>query len=156
MSPALKAPRTPLACAICEHGDTYLRDAPANTAGRVLGTAGAGWPGPRDKNRGAMARRSKTTNAEALIDLVALLPWWAGVALAFLSYVILHSIASQPVATTVVPGQVGAMVSQTLFRSLAAFGQVVAPIVCLAGAGVSAWRRRERQRLVVDVAQSKA
>jgi restriction system protein len=93
-----------------------------------------------------MARRSKTTNAEALIDLVALLPWWAGVARAFLSYVILHSIASQPVATTVAPGQVGAMVSQTLVRSLAAFGQVVAPIVCLAGAGVSAWRRRERQR----------
>lgn len=103
-----------------------------------------------------MARRSKTTNAEALIDLVALLPWWAGVALAFLSYVILHSIASQPVATTIAPGQVGAMVSQNLFRSLAAFGQVVVPIVCLAGAGASAWRRRERQRLVVDVAQSKA
>jgi restriction system protein len=102
-----------------------------------------------------VARRSKTSNAEALIDLVALLPWWAGVALAFLSYVILHSI-SQPVATTIAPGQVGAMVSHNLFKSLAAFGQVVLPIVCLAGAGVSAWRRRERQNLVVDVAQSKA
>lgn len=33
---------------------------------------------------------------------------------------------------------------------------MVAPILCLAGAGASAWRRRERQRLVVDVAQSKA
>jgi restriction system protein len=95
-----------------------------------------------------MARRSKTTNAEALIDVVALLPWWAGVALAFLSYVFVHSIAAHPVAATAAPGQAGAMVTQTLFKLLAGFGQVVVPLVCLAGAGVSAWRRHERRTLV--------
>ena len=86
-----------------------------------------------------MARRSKTTNGEALIDVVALLPWWAGVVLAGLSYLLLHAIAAQPVAAGATPGQVGAMVTQTLFKTLASFGQFVAPLVCLAGAGVSAW-----------------
>ncbi len=38
-----------------------------------------------------MARRNKTT----LVDLVALMPWWAGVVLAILSYALLHYVASQ-------------------------------------------------------------
>lgn len=32
-----------------------------------------------------MARRKKSSPAEDLIQLVAMLPWWAGVALALLS-----------------------------------------------------------------------
>ena len=44
-----------------------------------------------------MARRKKTSPAEDLIDLVALMPWWAGVLLAILGYFWLHSVASQPI-----------------------------------------------------------
>ena len=33
--------------------------------------------------------------------LVAMLPWWAGLVLALVSYVVLHRIAGQPVATAV-------------------------------------------------------
>lgn len=102
-----------------------------------------------------MARR-KTSPAEDLMDLVAMLPWWAGVLLAGLAYLALHHVASQPTAATVQPGQVGAMVTQTLWRTLASIGRYVLPILCLAGAAISAWRRRERKQLIGNVARSEA
>ena len=103
-----------------------------------------------------MARRKKTSPAEAFIDLVAMLPWWAGVALAVVSYLLLHGVASQSIVAASQPGQMGAMLTQTLWKTLATFGQYLLPVICLGGAGMSAWRRRERQKLVIDVAQSKA
>ncbi len=102
-----------------------------------------------------MARR-KTSPAEDVMDLVAMLPWWVGVLLAGLAYLALHHVASQPTAATVQPGQVGAMVTQTLWRTLASIGQYVLPILCLAGAAMSAWRRRERKQLIGNVARSEA
>jgi restriction system protein len=103
-----------------------------------------------------MARRKKTSPAEDLMDLVAMLPWWAGVALALVSYFVLHSVASQHVAAAAQPGQVGVMVTQTLWKTMASVGEYVLPLICLGGAGMSAWRRKERKNLVTDVAQSKA
>jgi restriction system protein len=103
-----------------------------------------------------MARRKKTSPAENLMDLVAMLPWWAGVMLALLSYPLLHGVASQPIVAATQPGQMSAMVTQGLWKGLASAGQYILPVLCLAGAGVSAWRRQERQRLVSNVTQSKA
>lgn len=103
-----------------------------------------------------MPRRRRTSPAEDVMDLVALLPWWAGVILAGLSYLLLHRIASQQIATGIQSGQMGAMVTQTLWKSLASVGQYLLPLLCLAGASISAWRRRVRRNLVTDVAQSKA
>jgi restriction system protein len=48
------------------------------------------------------------------------------------------------------------MVTQTVWKTLASFGQYILPVICLAGAGVSAWRRREQRALVANVVQSKA
>lgn len=42
-----------------------------------------------------MARRRRTSPAEDLMDVVAMLPWWAGVALAVVSYLVLHRMAGQ-------------------------------------------------------------
>jgi len=103
-----------------------------------------------------MARRKKTSPVENLMDLVSMLPWWAGVVLALVSYLLLHGVASQPVVAATQPGQMGAMFTQTLWKTFASVGQYVLPIICLAGAGMSAWRRKQRKSLVVDVAQSKA
>jgi restriction system protein len=102
-----------------------------------------------------MTRRKKST-AEDFIDLVAMFPWWVGVALAVLSYLALHQVATQPVASPVQPGQIGAMVMQTTWRALASVAQYVLPTLCVAGAGISAWRRRERKRLVGSVVRSDA
>lgn len=103
-----------------------------------------------------MGRLGKTSPTEDIMDLVAMLPWWVGVVLALMSYLLLHGVASQQVVATAQPGQVGAMVTQTLWKTLAGVGQYILPILCFAGAGMSAWRRRARQILVADVAQSKA
>lgn len=103
-----------------------------------------------------MARRKKTSTAEDLMELVAILPWWAGVLLALISYLVLHSIASQPVIVPTQTGQVGVMVTQSLWKTFATLGQYFLPFICLLGAGISAWRRLERRNLVVDVARSQA
>lgn len=63
-----------------------------------------------------MARRGKTSPAEDIMDLVAMLPWWVGVVLALVSYLLLHSVAFQQVVATTQPSQVGAMVTQTLWN----------------------------------------
>lgn len=103
-----------------------------------------------------MARRKKTSAAEDLIQLVSMLPWWAGVALALLSYLLLHHVAAQPLTAPAQPVQLSAMVTQGLWKGLASAGQYILPIICLAAAGMSAWRRKVRQGLVTDVAQSQA
>jgi restriction system protein len=90
------------------------------------------------------------------MDMLALLPWWAGVALALVSYFGLHQVAEQPAALAVQPGQIGALVTQSIWRGLATVGQYALPLICLAGAGMSAWRRRERKQLVANVMAGKA
>lgn len=103
-----------------------------------------------------MARRKKASTADDLQALVAMLPWWAGVLLALVSYFVLHNIASQPVLAPTLPAQMGAMVTQSIWESLATVCQYFVPFICLLGAGTSAWRRRERKKLVADVARSQA
>ena len=102
-----------------------------------------------------MGRRKRSSPAGDFIELVAKLPWWAGVALAVLSYILLHKVAAQPLAATR-PGPLIAMVPQGVWKGLANVGQYLIPILCIAGAGVSAWQRKVRKSLVDDVAQSKA
>lgn len=103
-----------------------------------------------------MARRKKTSTADDLLELVAMLPWWAGVLLALVSYFVLHHIASQPLVAPTQPSQMGTMVTQSIWKSLATVGQYFVPFICVLGAVTSAWRRRERKDLVTDVARSKA
>lgn len=69
-----------------------------------------------------MARRN-TSAAEDVVDLIAKFPWWVGVVSAVLFYVVLHYVANQAITTSVPPGQVGVLVTQTLALSLAALGQ---------------------------------
>jgi len=65
-------------------------------------------------------------------------------------------LAEQPVAAATQIGQVGAMAVQTIWKTLASVGQYLVPALCLAAAGMSAWRRKVRQRLVNGVVQSPA
>lgn len=91
------------------------------------------------------------------MDLVALLPWWAGVGLAVLLYVWLHSIASQPpTLTAAAPGQLSGAIAQGMFHMLASVGQYVIPLICLCSAATSAWRRHQRTKLLEQAAASPA
>lgn len=100
-----------------------------------------------------MARRKRTNTLEDLMDLVARLPWWAGVSLALISYLLLHSVATQPADAPAQPTRLAEMFALTVWKAVASVGQYVLPIACLAGAGMSAWRRKVRSALVQDVVQ---
>ena len=75
-----------------------------------------------------MARRRKTGLADDLFELVAMRPWWVGVALALVAFVVLHGIAGQQLTVAGAPGQLGSAVAATLWRSLASVGQYALPI----------------------------
>jgi restriction system protein len=103
-----------------------------------------------------MARRRKGGFADDLMEIFSRLPWWAGVIVAVIAYVLLHQVAVEPVALQGQPGGMGAAAVQTLWKTFATVGQYLIPALCLLGAGVSAWRRHHRQRLVTDVAQARS
>lgn len=100
-----------------------------------------------------MARRRKTAPVEDLIDVVALMPWWVGVALAVVGYLWLHHVATQPLV--IAPGSPGA-ITAVVWRGFATAGQYLVPLVGLLGALVSFLRQRKRKELVDNVVQSDA
>lgn len=103
-----------------------------------------------------MRRRGKTSTAEDLMDLVALLPWWAGIALAVMSYFLLHEVASAPLPVAKTPQEIGKFATSGIWRGLAYGGQYILPFICVMGTLASAFCGRERRALVDAVSQSKA
>jgi restriction system protein len=101
-----------------------------------------------------MARRRQSP-AEDLLDLIAMLPWWVGVALALVSYVVLHQLAAAQVVGAVKPGQMANVMTRTMVLSLATAGQYFVPFLCILGAIVSFARRKKRAALVSGVTLSK-
>lgn len=89
--------------------------------------------------------RKKRSPAEDVMALVALLPWWAGIGLAWGFYLWLHPVAQQPVPPPNDLRQMGALMQHTVWRSLATMGQYVLPLLCLVGSGLSWFQRRQRQ-----------
>lgn len=81
------------------------------------------------------------------MDLVALLPWWAGVGLALVSYLVFATLAAKG-APSITPAGVASGVAGTFIAALSKVLQYVVPLLCLAGAGFSAWRRSERSGLL--------
>ena len=100
--------------------------------------------------------RKRTSNAEVLMDAAAMLPWWAGCALALAFYLVLHRVATQEIATTAAAGQIGSVATQAVWRGLAFAAQYALPVLCLVGAAVSAYRRHQRKTLLTNVATSKS
>lgn len=103
-----------------------------------------------------MVRKRKTSLAEDLLDLAAMLPWWAGMSSAIVSYLLLHSLASLSPTSGLQPGQLGQYVGGMLWKAFAYYGQFFIPLIFLGGAAISAWRQRQRNTLIADVAQSNA
>lgn len=104
--------------------------------------------------RRLMARR-RSGLIDDLVFISTRLPWWVGVALALVSYVILHGMASvAPVA--IKPGDFTSAMTVPLMRALAAIGQIVLPLALLVGAGASAYGRWKRNHLHDHAAQDRA
>ena len=87
-----------------------------------------------------------------LADLLALLPWWAGVVAAVVSYLVLHALAAPEPAHPIDPPHLGDFAVHTIWKSLAYIGQFLIPLACLAGSAASAYRRKVRRQLVRGVA----
>ena len=98
-----------------------------------------------------MARR-KTSTAEDLIELIAMLPWWLGIALALASYIGLHGWATR-LGAAMGGGQA---LSNAFLYPLVYAGQFALPIICLIGAAASAWRRHQRKTLAGTVSAAKS
>ena len=103
-----------------------------------------------------MARKRKSSGLEDILDVVSMLPWWAGVAIAVVGYVVLHRLAVPVQVTSVQPGQLSQLVTQSLITALASVGQYIVPLIGLVGAAMSFFRRRQRAALVTDVAQARS
>src|SRR3989338_8259371 len=103
-----------------------------------------------------MARRRNAGILDDLVELVARLPWWAGVALAIISYVVLHRFATAEVAVATNPGRFGAVAAQQLYVTMAMFGQYLLPVILLIGAVGSAIAQWKRTQLITDVARSES
>ena len=105
-----------------------------------------------------MARRKKSSPLEDVLDLLAMLPWWVCLVLAAVSYFLLHRLAV-PIQASDIQGQggaiAGAMMQKAVIHGLATAGQYIVPLLCIAAAALSAWRRKQRQALVSDVAQAR-
>lgn len=94
-----------------------------------------------------MAKRRKSSPAEDLVDLVALMPWWVGVLLALASYGALHAVATRPLPAAQSAQQIGQVATTAIWQGLATGGQYVVPLICIFGAVMSAVRRRRRHAL---------
>jgi restriction system protein len=86
-----------------------------------------------------------------MIEVVAMLPWWAGVLLAFIAYFILHHYASAEVVQSASVAQLGVNIASQLGKTLAMFGQYLLPLAFLIGAGISAYGRHRRNELFADI-----
>ena len=104
-----------------------------------------------------MVRRKKSSPLEDVLDLLAMLPWWACLVLAAVSSFLLHRLAAPIQASDIQSpaGAMGAMVQKAVIHGLANAGQYIVPLLCLAAAALSAWRRKQRRGLVSDVAQAR-
>ena len=103
-----------------------------------------------------MARRKKTSGLDDLVELVAMLPWWACLVLAVASYLILSAMARPVAATGTGPGAIAQMATQAMWKAFAYALQFIVPLACVIAAGVSASRRHERGQLVSRVSTAGA
>ena len=84
-----------------------------------------------------MSRKRKASLIEDVVDVVAVLPWWAGVAIAVLGYLMLHRLATPAALSAVQPGQMSNLVAQAVVTAFASAGQYLVPLIGLAGAVIS-------------------
>jgi restriction system protein len=91
-----------------------------------------------------MSKR-KQNSLDDLVQLIALLPWWACLGLAVVAYLGLHSFATS--APPVVTGmqEMPSLMATAWAKGMATVGQYVLPGACLVAAVTSAIARGKRQ-----------
>ncbi|BCX89882.1 restriction system protein [Methylomarinovum tepidoasis] len=98
--------------------------------------------------------RKRTSFFEDLIDLVARLPWWAGVLFAVIGYLALHRLALQPVGTAATLEGTAGLVGRQMMVGFANLMQYLIPFAALFGAGISAFHRHQGKKLYRQLTES--
>uniref|UniRef100_E6PN09 Restriction endonuclease type IV Mrr domain-containing protein n=1 Tax=mine drainage metagenome TaxID=410659 RepID=E6PN09_9ZZZZ len=93
-----------------------------------------------------MSRR-RTSAFEDLLDIAASLPWPVSLALAAVSYLLLHHLAGLPSVTAKAVNQIGDVVQHTLLTTMASIFQFIIPIAFIIGAVASRFKRLKARRL---------
>ncbi len=88
-----------------------------------------------------MRRRNEGFLTE-LLQVTATLPWWVCVALAVVTFFVLHFFASANMAAPVSPHGMGEYVSKQLVKTFAFYGQYLVPLFLVFASLVSGWSRR--------------
>lgn len=101
-----------------------------------------------------MARHRRRGLADDLLAVATRLPWWVSVAVALISFVVLHAFSGIDAGTATTTKDLGTVASRGLFRTLASIGQYVVPLIFVAGAVASILGQRKREQLVGQVASS--
>ncbi len=91
-----------------------------------------------------------------LVDVVALMPWWACLGLALVSFLFFRALSAPPQVTATHPSQVGQLMVGTMISGLGLAGQYAAPPICVVAAVVSFLRRRKRAGLIGATASTGA
>lgn len=98
-----------------------------------------------------MSRRSKTNLFEDLFDIAAMLPWWAGLLLALISYIVFHSVVQMEISPPSQAAELGHNISRQLFKAFASIFQYAFPVVFCLGAATSFFSRLKRRVLFKQV-----
>lgn len=101
-----------------------------------------------------MPRRRRKSEIEDLIDIASILPWWLGLSIAVLSYVLLHPLAETPVPTATSPGDIAGPITAQVIRTGAMIGQYFLPIIFVFGAGASALKAYRNKKLLTEAKET--
>lgn len=93
---------------------------------------------------------------EDIMDIGAILPWWASAILAIASYIALHQLAVMELIVPTAGIGMGDFIGKQMYKTLAIYLQYIVPGLLLIGAAVSAFKRRSRRALHGEVAAAGA
>lgn len=102
-----------------------------------------------------MARKKKAGGFEDLIAIAAMLPWWLGLFLAIISYLLLHHYSTPQLAPA--PTNLAHLTSgiqNTLIATLCNVLQYVVSVGFLIGAFISAWKSAKAKSLLTSAKQT--
>ncbi len=97
----------------------------------------------------------KTSPLEDLIDIASLLPWYMGLILAIISYLVLHHYAGVEIPAPHGADQFASYASRGVWKYLAFFSQYVLPFVFSMGALISLVRVNKREKLYATAQSGK-
>ena len=100
--------------------------------------------------------RKKQNFFEDIVVISSKLPWWAGILLAVISYLMLSSYVSQEVVVTHSAGisKTVESIVPTFFKTIASIVQYILPLAFLVGAGASAYQSFVRSDLLQRAASN--